>query len=122
MSSGDIITLTLPANEIKLLERFETIKGCGKKYVYKFFVSDNSIIYTENKEFEIKQNIKVHTEKYPNEWFLLVDNNFNLNSGEVSDTVIDFDEEVDKNRSKYTNIYFDWKSDDLDDSDYDYDF
>ena len=72
MSSGDIITLTLPANEIKLLERFETIKGCGKKYVYKFFVSDNSIIYTENKEFEIKQNIKVHSDIFPYELLCFV--------------------------------------------------
>jgi hypothetical protein len=120
----DIITLNGSINETKLLEKFDTIKGCGKSCVYKFFVYNSSspensfIIYTDCRDFEIKENLKVHTEKYPNDWFLLVDNSFSLDSGQSSDSVIDFDEEVEKNRSKYKNIYFYWKSEEMEDSDY----
>jgi superfamily II helicase len=120
---ADVIVINEPISELKFLEKFETIKGCGKNCVYKFFIPNssesygNSIIYTDCKEFQMKQNLKVHTEKYPNEWFLLKDVSFSLDSGESSDIVIDFDEELDKNRSKYRNIYFYWKSQEGDDSD-----
>jgi hypothetical protein len=94
-------------DRLRLLDTFEVFNNYKFMNIYKFFIDENTIVYTNQRDFVYDPD-RTYDEDFPDEWSLIVDKDFvpSPENEDEGNDVIDFEDEVDLTREEYTNVYF----------------